>query len=178
MPFNPLIHHRHSIRLYGYDYSAAGVYFVTMVAYERACVFVDIVDSNMHLNEWGEIINHEWLQTEKVRSNVSLDQFQIMPNHIHGIFVIDDSAEAAEHVDCAIQPVGATRRVALDTPQRLRVPNTTSITAVISSRARTVARRPRVADHPNLAQTNGSADAILRDLSLRTHGLRRALRGS
>jgi putative transposase len=45
--FNPEIHHRRSIRLKGYDYSQAGAYFVTVVAWQRECLFGEIVDGEM-----------------------------------------------------------------------------------------------------------------------------------
>jgi putative transposase len=46
--FDPQIHHRQSIRLQGYDYSQAGVYFVTIVAHQRACLFGEAVNGEMH----------------------------------------------------------------------------------------------------------------------------------
>ena len=52
MKFNPDKHHRRSIRLKGYDYSKPGAYFVTLCVKDRECLFGDITDGQMHLNEY------------------------------------------------------------------------------------------------------------------------------
>ena len=83
--YNPQKHHRRSIRLAGYDYSQAGLYFVTLVCQDRAYLFGGVKNSIMHLNEFGQIAADEWLHTQEVRDNVVLHEFVIMPNHIHGI---------------------------------------------------------------------------------------------
>ncbi len=86
--YNPNKHHRKSIRLVGYDYSQAGLYFVTLVCQDRAQLFGDIKDGIMYLNEFGQIAADEWLHTQEVRDNVVLHEFVVMPNHIHGIIEI------------------------------------------------------------------------------------------
>jgi REP element-mobilizing transposase RayT len=83
--FNPLIHHRRSIRLKGYDYSQAGLYFITICCQDRRCLFGEIIDGKMILNEYGQIAYDEWVKTPEIRKNVELGEFIIMPNHIHGI---------------------------------------------------------------------------------------------
>ena len=88
MPYDPESHHRHSIRLKGYDYSQAGAYFVTICTHNKACVFGDVVDGEMRLNEYGAIVKDEWLRTDTLRENVVIDEYIIMPNHIHGIVII------------------------------------------------------------------------------------------
>jgi len=94
MNYNPDIHHRRSIRLKGYDYSQAGLYFVTICTQDRECIFGEIIDDcrgTMHraLNEYGRIAEKEWIKTSEIRSNIHLDVFVIMPNHIHGIIRIN-----------------------------------------------------------------------------------------
>lgn len=59
MPYDPQRHHRRSIRLPGYDYTSVGAYFVTLVAYQRECLFGEIVDGEMRLNAHGEIARAE-----------------------------------------------------------------------------------------------------------------------
>lgn len=86
--YNPHKHHRRSIRLVGYDYSQAGLYFVTLVCQGRAHLFGTIKDGIMCLNEFGQIAADEWLHTQEVRNNVVLHEFVVMPNHIHGIIEI------------------------------------------------------------------------------------------
>ncbi len=91
--FNPDIHHRRSIRLSGYDYARRGAYFVTVCSHRRECVFGDILDGVVQLNEWGRIAREEWLRTKSVQPNVQLDVFVLMPNHFHGILVITDTVD-------------------------------------------------------------------------------------
>src|SRR5690554_4810067 len=86
--YNPNKHQRRSIRLAGYDYSQAGLYFVTLVCQDRAHLFGAIKDGIMCLNEFGQIAADEWLHTQEVRNNVVLHEFVVMPNHIHGIIEI------------------------------------------------------------------------------------------
>src|SRR5437868_13402885 len=88
MAYNPLIHHRRSIRLKGYDYSQAGAYFITLCTYNREHLFGEIVDGNIILSEYGQIAFNEWARTSQIRPNVLLDVFVIMPNHLHGIILI------------------------------------------------------------------------------------------
>jgi putative transposase len=85
----PILPQRKHNRLDGYDYSLAGAYFVTVCTHERICIFGRINAGEMQLNRFGIIVEEEWLRTGEMRPNVILDQFVIMPNHIHGIIVID-----------------------------------------------------------------------------------------
>jgi len=103
MGYNPDIHHRRSIRLRDYDYCSTGAYFVTICAFQRECLFGEVVEGEMQVNQFGEIVREEWQKTDNVRENVILDEFVIMPNHIHGILIVVDG-------------VGATRWVALNEP--------------------------------------------------------------
>lgn len=88
--YNPDFHHRRSIRLKGYDYSLEGLYFITICCQNRICRFGTIENGKMVLNEYGIIAHNEWVNTPKIRPNVELGEFIIMPNHIHGIIAITD----------------------------------------------------------------------------------------
>ena len=90
MTYDPHKHHRRSIRLPGYDYTQPGAYFVTFVAHDRECLFGEVVDGQMQLNPFGEIVREEWFRTAVVRPYVMLDpdEFVVMPNHVHGIIWI------------------------------------------------------------------------------------------
>ncbi|MBC7359126.1 MAG: hypothetical protein H5U10_11370 [Desulfacinum sp.] len=77
--------HRRSIRLKGHDYSQAGAYFVTLCTHGRACVFGEIVDGQMRLNDAGRIVADEWMKTAFIRNEIALDEWVVMPNHFHGI---------------------------------------------------------------------------------------------
>ncbi len=91
MKFDPKIYHRHSIRLKGYDYSQAGAYFVTIVAWQREMLFGEIVDGEMVLNDFGKIVSEKWQWLETQYEYVELGAWVIMPNHLHGILVIHDN---------------------------------------------------------------------------------------
>jgi len=78
-----------SARLPGWDYAAAGWYFVTICTRERRCCFGDVVSDTVHLSIIGKIVAEEWLKTERIRSGVKLDQWVIMPNHLHGIVILE-----------------------------------------------------------------------------------------
>ena len=88
--YNPEIHKRKSIRLKGYDYSQAGLYFITICCDDRICRFGHIDKNEMILNENGIIAYNEWGKLAERFQNFELDVFQIMPNHMHGIIVLND----------------------------------------------------------------------------------------
>jgi len=88
MKYNPDKHHRRSIRLQGYDYSQAGAYFVTICTQNYECMFGDIVDGEMVLNDAGRMVHTVWNEIPRYYSGIDIDAFQIMPNHIHGIITV------------------------------------------------------------------------------------------
>jgi len=94
MNYNPKIHHRRSMRLKDYDYSQAGVYFVTICSQNRDCLFGEIVDDRMRLNKYGIIAKDEWRRSEQIRKEIKLDEFIVMPNHLHGIIFIENTVGA------------------------------------------------------------------------------------
>ncbi|BAZ17576.1 hypothetical protein NIES4071_94560 [Calothrix sp. NIES-4071] len=80
-----------SIRLPDYDYSSNGFYFVTICTAQRECFFGNIVAGEMKLSAIGEIANKFWLEIPQHSSNnICLDTHVIMPDHIHGIIIIDN----------------------------------------------------------------------------------------
>jgi len=92
MVFDPKLHHRRSLRLREYDYSQAGGYFVTLCTRARQCLFGKMVDFEMRLNQAGEIANNAWMTLSERYPNVLLDEYVIMPNHLHGIITIVGAA--------------------------------------------------------------------------------------
>ena len=89
---------RHSLRLRYYDYSQLGAYFVTICAYDRQCIFGEIVNGIMVKNSLGEIVEAEWLRTGELRPYAELDAAVVMPNHFHGIvMLIDANGGTARH---------------------------------------------------------------------------------
>ena len=85
---------RRSIRLKGYDYSQPGLYYITICTQHRLRIFGEIKNGEMVLNQFGEIAQEEWLKTAKIRENVELGEYVIMPNHIHGIISLIDTVGA------------------------------------------------------------------------------------
>jgi REP element-mobilizing transposase RayT len=88
MKYNPNIHHRRSIRLKGYDYSQAGLYFVTICVKNRECLFGEINNGKMILNDGGKMIETQWLELSNRFKNIELHEYVVMPNHFHGILQI------------------------------------------------------------------------------------------
>ena len=88
MKYNRKIHHRRSIRLKGYDYSSPGSYFVTICAQNRDCIFGEINNEKMVLNEYGKTVEFTWYDLLNHVANIELDEFIVMPNHFHGIINI------------------------------------------------------------------------------------------
>jgi REP-associated tyrosine transposase len=91
MRYDPQKHHRRSIRLKGYDYSQAGAYCVTIVAQNRACLFGEVVNGEVYLNDAGQMLQSQWDALPERFANVELDEFIVMPNHMHSIVVIADN---------------------------------------------------------------------------------------
>lgn len=81
---------RRSIRLPGYDYSQPGAYFVTICTQNRACLYGDIIDGKMQLNGLGIAVRSCWEEIPMHFGNVSLDVQAVMPNHMHGIIILEE----------------------------------------------------------------------------------------
>ena len=81
---------RRSIRLCGYDYAQAGAYFITFCAQNRLCLFGDIVNAEMQYNDFGIVVADSWEWLASQYSHVELDEWVIMPNHMHGVIVLSD----------------------------------------------------------------------------------------
>lgn len=91
--YDPLRHHRRSMRLKGYDYTQAGAYFDPPVTWQRECLFGEITNGKMQLNKIGRITKDEWLKTAQIRPYVQIqvDELVVMPNHLHGIIrIVED----------------------------------------------------------------------------------------
>ncbi|MFH1395246.1 MAG: transposase [Candidatus Omnitrophota bacterium] len=77
-------------RLKKYDYSLAGYYYVTLCTHGRREIFGGIENYEMKINQYGKIVERVWLQIPEHCSNVELGEFIVMPNHIHGIMIINN----------------------------------------------------------------------------------------
>ena len=103
MPYDPQKHHRHSIRLKGYDYTLAGAYFVTICAQKRELLF-DPPPVREMIQRWWDKLSEKF-------TNVETDAFVIMPNHIHGIVVLVGVDPCVDPIDrCDPSTVGRPHR--------------------------------------------------------------------
>ena len=91
MVFDPDKHNRQSKRLYGYDYTVPGYYYVTICTKNRLSVLGTVIDDVVILSAWGRIAYENWRKTPEHFSSVGLDDFVIMPNHIHGVIILRDA---------------------------------------------------------------------------------------
>lgn len=85
-----ILHNRKPNRLCGCNYSQDGYYFVSIRTRDRREWFGKIENGAMKLNKWGEIAKKIWIEIPKHFENAKLDKFVIMPNHIHGIIIIEN----------------------------------------------------------------------------------------
>ena len=83
------------MRLGDYDYRQSGVYFVTVCTYRHTSLFGKITEGEMMFNPLGNIVAEEWQHIAEARTNVQLDAFVVMPNHLHGIIIINNENDHA-----------------------------------------------------------------------------------
>jgi putative transposase len=86
-----------SSRLNNWDYSASGFYFITICTLNHNNFFGKIINEEMKLSKIGEIVYDEWFKTEKIRKNIKLNSFVIMPNHIHLLIKIKNQIEPKDN---------------------------------------------------------------------------------
>jgi REP-associated tyrosine transposase len=119
------VRNRRSIRLRGYDYSQAGAYFITICTQNRRYLFGTIVGGRMVLNDAGRAAATCWLQIPDHFPNVELDEWVVMPNHMHGIVVIMDASANATAPPVGANNVGANNYSPL--PGDLAIPDDLAI---------------------------------------------------
>ncbi|MEJ5262811.1 MAG: transposase [Ignavibacterium sp.] len=79
-----------SSRLPSWDYRNGGYYYITIVTKGHRNYFGEVKDGRVVLNEYGKIVESEWINCKILRKNVDLDEWIIMPNHFHGILIIEE----------------------------------------------------------------------------------------
>jgi putative transposase len=82
-----------SARCPNWDYRSNGYYFVTICTHHHQCFFGDVIAGKMQLSDIGIIIAREWQKTPQIRPNIQLDEWVVMPNHLHGIIIINQPVE-------------------------------------------------------------------------------------
>jgi REP element-mobilizing transposase RayT len=91
MEFSPSKHSRRSVRIKGYDYSSPGAYFVTLCVNRRKCTLGRIAVNEIRLSSIGRNVKQYWEGIPDHFPQVLLDEFIVMPNHMHGIIIITDT---------------------------------------------------------------------------------------
>ena len=127
--FDPLRHHRRSIRLQGFDYTQRGAYYVTIVAWRRKCLFGEVVNGEMILSKFGLVAKQQWENLPKRFPNIELGAYVIMPNHMHGIIIITNRRGTAVNPN---EPDGEPSRRA-PTQERFQKPVKGSIPTIVRS---------------------------------------------
>jgi REP element-mobilizing transposase RayT len=110
---------RNSLRLPDYDYTTSGAYFVTVCIKERKCILGEIRDGEMRSNCLGRIIEKTWVHLPQHYPATVLDEFILMPNHIHGLLWLSTSANNLSEVIRGFKTFSAKRiNQTLGTPGR------------------------------------------------------------
>ena len=91
-----------SHRWQGWNYADSGVYFITICTKNRVEYFGRTKNEEIILNDVGIIAEQAWLKTEKMRDNVELDEFVVMPNHIHGIIILENNDDVETHRNASL----------------------------------------------------------------------------
>lgn len=78
-----------SHRMPQWDYSGNGFYFITMVTQNRECNLGCIHKGKMEFSDFGKIVEDEWLKSFEIRNELFLDEYIVMPNHLHAIVILD-----------------------------------------------------------------------------------------
>ena len=89
MKFDHDVHHRRSIRLKNYDYGQPGAYYSTICTRNRECLFGEVINGGMVLNDIGLMVRQVWDELHEKYNGVETDEFIIMPNHVHGIIILN-----------------------------------------------------------------------------------------
>jgi REP element-mobilizing transposase RayT len=150
--YNPLYHHRKSIRLREYDYTNPNWYYVTICTHDKKKIFGEVENGKMILNKFGKIVEEEWIKTKEIRKNVDLDYYVVMPNHFHGIII-----NGANNNDV----VGAIRWIA-PTKERITLPSG-SLGAIIGQFKSKVTKRIRFEGIPEFKWQRNYYEHIIRN---------------
>lgn len=144
-----------STRLRGWDYSSAGLYFVTICTCGRECFFGDVVDGEIRLSHIGEIAHQYSLEIpDHSPPNIKLDEFVVMPNHIHGIIAIVDDDRTRRDVAC---------NVSTNTNNTAMSPKSGTLGAIVRSYKSAVSRWARLNNHLSFAWQARYYDRLVRN---------------
>lgn len=141
-----LLPNRQSQRLSGYDYSSAGMYFVTICTHQKLCLLGSVIGEEFASSQIGEIVAECWMELPEHFPSLVLDNWVVMPNHIHGILSIEWKPRpvGATHASPAESNMGSHASPA-SIPQAARPcgPAPKSLSAIVGSFKSAATRRVR-----------------------------------
>ena len=155
-------HRRDSLRLYSWDYSSEAWYFITICTKNRQLLFGDILADHLLQSPLGNIAREHWSQISERVKGIQLDEFVIMPNHLHGIimFQLNGRRVGALHAtplrSISNEPSISQRMAAIS-------PKPGSLAVIIRSYKSSVTRWARRNGYPDFAWQRGYHDHIIRD---------------
>jgi len=159
-----------SSRLSGWDYTSPGYYFVTICTYNHQTFFGRVIDGQVNLSPLGDIAREFWLEIPTHFHRTCLDEFVIMPNHIHGIVIINANYSASNDITVETQHAASLQYRAdpishpkLNPHKQLNKPAPGSLSAIIRSYKSAVTRWARRNDHPHFAWQPRFYDHIIQD---------------
>jgi putative transposase len=134
-----------STRFKVHDYSSPGAYFVTICTKHHECLLGEVVDGKMVLSEIGIIVRDCWIDLTKHYENLRLDQFGIMPNHVHGIMIIIEDNYCDSDVETGLRPV-STKHGISEFIRAFKSFSSRKINQIINSSSQSI-WQPRFHDH-------------------------------
>jgi putative transposase len=99
MPYNPELHHRKSIRLQNYDYSSNGMYHIILCTQDKQNLFFD--KTKNELNFAGKMVEKIWCEIPQFYNGIYIDEYKIMPDHLHGIIFIYNENQTGQPLGVA-----------------------------------------------------------------------------
>ncbi len=94
---------RKRTRLENHNYSHPGAYFVTICTESHIDYFGEVFKNGIHLSSLGKIAHKFWLEIPEHNNYIELDKFTVMPNHLHGIIIIQASMHVGNRHACSLQ---------------------------------------------------------------------------
>ena len=150
-----------STRLPNWNYAADGAYFVTICTHNRLHFFGDVINSQVQLSVIGKIADQFWADIPNHFADVYLDAYVIMPNHVHGILIIDRS----HNYHTPLPPTHVETLHATSLPPNMSniSPKTNSLGAIIRSYKSAVTRWSRQNHFDNFAWQPRFYEHIIRN---------------
>jgi len=157
-------------RLKEWDYSSGGFYFVTLCTRDFQCYLGEVIGEKVVLSKIGEIAYKYWLEIMEHFKNTDLDEFIVMPNHVHGIIVINNTNVETRHVVSLPQKQNKDKNKAL---RKFSTSSSGSLSTIIGQFKAFVTRWCRKNEYPEFAWQSGFYDHIIRSekslLNIRTY---------